>query len=55
MEKNYPDSYYCPECAHDWLIHPYVNRKKGYVLNKGPPPPKVSPATQRRLRRERNR
>lgn len=30
MEKNYIDSYFCPECDHDWLIHPYRNRKRGY-------------------------
>jgi len=30
MKKNWLDNYYCPECDHDWLIHPFKNIRKGY-------------------------
>ena len=29
MEKNHLDSYYCPNCDHDWLIHAFKNEKHG--------------------------
>lgn len=29
LEKVRLDCYYCPECDHDWLIHPYKSDRKG--------------------------
>ena len=28
MKKNYLDSYNCPTCDQDWLIHPFKNYRK---------------------------
>lgn len=29
MIKNHLDCFYCSECDHDWLIHPYKNEARG--------------------------
>lgn len=29
MIKKYLDSYYCPECDHDWLIHLTRTKERG--------------------------
>jgi hypothetical protein len=29
MEENHLDSYYCPDCDHDWLIHPFRADRRG--------------------------
>ena len=34
MKKNYLDSYYCPTCDIDWLIHPFRSDKRGVKIKK---------------------
>jgi len=36
MEKNHLDNYYCPECDHDWLIHPYKSERRGEKRERKP-------------------
>jgi hypothetical protein len=32
VEKITLDRYYCPVCDHDWLIHKYMNARRGVKM-----------------------